>query len=217
MNLLNSSMVVLAQMATSAAAVAAVRRWRSRVERADAGKPFQQEWEESGWRSLHRGEFQLCRIVPIEDRLQAEFIVQDERRAELGRFRGRSGTAVTIEYVARQGREMISSRPMANGPMQRASKQSIQIRDENQLMAEAFRQAGLSRTFYRLLWQQQEFRIEKRKWLTRGTSFVRRDAELIGVFRRTAGLSRKTLLALRNDLPEELKVCLGAIAVLEWT
>lgn len=215
MNLLNhASTLVLAVIATAGAGIVALARWQSRVERADAEKPYQQEWEESGWRSLHRGEFQLCRIVPVEDWPKAEFTFQDERRAELGRFRARSRQAVTIEYGRRQAEEIVPPRAGLRGQILGGPKTSIVIRDENRLIAKAFRQAGISRTFFRLLWQEQEFRIEKKKWSMRGTNFVRRDEELIGLFRRTGGLSRKTLFAVRSDLPEELKVCLCAIAVL---
>ena len=216
MNVLTlASSILLAVLATGIAAVAALARWQSRVEQADAEKPFQQEWEESGWRSLHRGEFQLCRIVPIEDWPKAEFTFQDERRADLGRFLGRSRRGATIEYAGPRIEEAGRSGSMVRGQVQAGSRKSVVIQDENRLIAEAFRQAGISRTLFRLLWQQQEFEIEKRKWSRRATSFVRRNDELIGVFRRTGGLSRKMLFALRSNLPEELKICLCSIALLE--
>ena len=216
MNLVaHASALDLAVVATALAVIGAMARWQSRMEHDDAAKPFQQEWEESGWRSLHRGEFQLCRIVPVRDWPKSEFTFQDERRAELGRFRWRSRSAATIEYAGGPGAEVVQPRPTTKGQVRSPSRDSIVFRDEDRLIAEAHRQAGLSRTCFRLLWRQEEFEIEKRKWSIQGTNFVRRDQELIGVFRRTGGLSRKTLFALRSDLPEELKVCLCSIAVLE--
>ena len=211
----HASALDLALIATALAVIVAMARWQSRVEHDDAEKPFQQEWEESGWRSLHRGEFQLCRIIPVRDWPKSEFTFQDQRRTELGHFRWRSRGAATIEYAGGPGGEMLQPGSAMKGQVQNPSHDSIVFRDEDRLIAEAHRQAGLSRTFFRLLWRQEEFQIKKRKWSMQGTNFVRRDQELIGVFRRTGGLSRKTLFALRSDLPEELKVCLCSIAVLE--
>jgi len=213
--LVHASTLLPVMIAMAVTLITALARWQAHLEQADAEKPFQQEWEESGWRSLHRGEFQLCRIVPIEDWPMAEFTFQDERRAELGRFRGLSHRAAIIEYWGCRGGEIVQIESSARREAQGASKHTILIHKENRLVAEVFRQAGISRTLFRLLWHEQEFQIEKRKWSVRGTNFIRRDEELIGVFRRPGGLSRKTLFAVRSDLPEELKVCLCSIAVLQ--
>jgi hypothetical protein len=210
----HASPLLLALIPMAFAVLVAVVRWQARLERADAGKPFQQEWEESGWRSLHRGQFQLCRIIPVREWPKAEFSFEDEHRAELGRLRARSRKAAVLEYGGKQAEEILQRGLLIGKLSAGSSKGSIVIRDASQLIAEASFEVGLSRTLVHLLWQQQEFLIEKRRWPVRGTSFVRRHEELIGVFRRTGGLSRKTLFALRSDLPEELKVFLCSLAVL---
>jgi hypothetical protein len=218
MNLLTTeSMVVLAQVTATAGAVVAVTRWRVHVEQSDAEKSFQQEWDESGWRSLHRGRFQLCRILAAETNPKAEFIVQDERRTELGRLCGRSGTTLVVARNNDVDGPTGATPPALKTSAPRLSKRPIIIQDQDRVIAEALRKHGLTVTGFLLRWQQQEFQIEKKKWPSRGTSRVRCGEELIGVFRRTGGLSRKTLFALRRNLPDELKVCLCSIAVLEWT
>jgi hypothetical protein len=215
MNLLESA-PALAVAGCSMAAIKLLARWQARAEQADAAKPFQQEWEECGWRSLHRGAFQLFRIVPLAEWPRMEFTLQDERRGELARFHKASHKAMTIEFAGRrtQGRELLGQAKTCLGEARPGVNNAIEIRDAGRLIAEAFRKPGVSRTFFRLVWGQEEFQIEKRKWSMRSTNYVRCNAQVVGLFRRTGSLSRKMLFALRSDLPLELKVCMCSIAVL---
>jgi hypothetical protein len=191
---------------------------QSRRERQDHGKTPEQEWTESAFTQLSRGDFELCRIMPTAKWSVAEFIFEDESRREFGRYTTPTRVRGTISFSDRSATLYIQgsgiNRSMFASQVGGTSGRSLVIRDDERLLAEVFRRFESGRLVSDLDASGRKLTMRSLRWaaFTRGSVFE--GDRQVAEYRRNPGLSRKILIAFDRTLPQELRVCLCSLTLL---
>ena len=189
-----------------------------RAERAAAELAPADVWRFSGLSQFGERNFTLLQVVPTPRMELAEYRIQDESGRELGRYTGNRRKSGTFECGDKKASLYIQGAPFGGsayaGKVGGSSNRSIVIRDQNHLIAEVWR-VRLFPNAYRLEYGGDTLQIAADGiWPTRPGN-ITRAGELVGVFRRPAVSSRNLFLACRPDLPDELKVYLCGICLLQ--
>ncbi|MGH9684537.1 MAG: hypothetical protein ACRD4S_13115 [Candidatus Acidiferrales bacterium] len=192
---------------------------QSRWERRDTEKTANDEWRDSGFDAGGGENLRLYRIVPTSRMKVAEYVFQDDQRQELGRYLGYTMKRADIEYGGRKATLFIQGGAIGGsayaGKVGGASRVSIVIRNESHVIAEVLRKNARPPIDYEMNFQRQIIAIRTGGWSPTSAGIIRRGDEVIGRFRRPRLAYRKILVALRGDLPDELKVCLCSIILLQ--
>jgi hypothetical protein len=188
-----------------------------RAERAAAELAPADVWRFSGFSQFGERNFTLLQVVPTPRMDLAEYRIQDESGRELGSYTGNRRKSGAFEYGGKKASLYIQGAPFGGsayaGKVGGSSDRSIVIRDENRLIAEVWR-VRVFPVAYRLAYGGETLQITAGIWPTRPGNIMRA-GELVGVFRRPAVSSRNLFLACRGDLPDELKVYLCGICLLQ--
>jgi hypothetical protein len=192
---------------------------QTRRERQDQQKTPEQEWQQSGFSNLSRSEFELCRILPTNRWTVAEFVFQDEQRREFGRYDGANRVRAGIHYQGGTAGLHILRTPF--GATAFAEKvggspgATIVIRNDERLLAEVATKLTKQEANLELRWQQRDIVIQRPRWRVFNQRVMAEKGRQIGAFRRAPGLSRKILVAFQREVPEELRVWICCLALLQ--
>lgn len=175
-------------------------------------------WAESGLDAFRAQGFELVQIVPTPAIAKAEFIFQDETRQEIGRYIGNINKSATLKYGDMTAQLFIQGGLLGGsiyaGKVGGSSDNSIVIRNDKCVIAEIWRETAIPPWHYRMEYSGQTIGITTGGISPLATGKVTRGNEEIGAFRGVALSSRNLFIALRRDLPDELKVYICSIALL---
>jgi hypothetical protein len=209
---------VIAFVVVGFSAAFSIMPLQSRREHADPGKTPDDDWIESGF-ALSRGDFELCRIMPTEKWTVAEFIFQDESRREFGRYTTLSRARGTILFGGRKATLYIQGsglkRSAFAGKVGGSSDRSIVIRDDDRVLAEAFREFKNRDLEYEVRAQQRTLTIRSPRFVVFSRGTIVQGSQQVGQYRRNTGVSRKILIAIDRQLPEDLRVWICCLILLQ--
>ena len=186
-----------------------------RRERARAEVSPDETWNASGFEQLRGNGFSLYQMR------SAEFIIQDEYRRELGRYIGtRIGDkSATLQYAGKIASLYIQGGAIGGstyaGKVGGTSDESIVIRDETHLIAECWREAVLPAINYRFVYSGETFRIATGGLSPTDLGTITQDGRQLAAFRRPSLSERNMLIAISSKLPDELKICLCSVVLLQ--
>ena len=152
---------------------------------------------------------------------RAEFVIQDEYRQEIGRYIGNKvgDKSAALEYAGQKASLYIQGGLIGGsiyaGKVGGTSNDSIVIRDEARLIAECWRETVLPTISYRFVYSGQTFQIAMGGLSTTTPGTIFQNGRQVGAFRRPELASRNILIAISSELPDELKVCLCSIVLLQ--
>ena len=176
-------------------------------------------WKASGLEECAGQGFSLFQIVPTPRMTTAEFRFQDEAGFAIAKYIGNSKKRGTLEFGGRKATLYIQGAPLGGsafaGKVGGTTDDSIVIRDDAHLIAEAWRTKILPPVRFRCDYRGERYEITGVGWWGAGAGAVTRNGEHVGAICRPALGSRNLFLVLRRDLPEELKICLCSIALLQ--
>jgi len=189
-----------------------------RAERALGALTGEAAWKASGLEECANRGFSLCQVVPLPRMTAAEFRFQDEAGFAIAKYIANSKKRGTLEFGGRKATLYVQGAPLGGsafaGKVGGSTDDSIVIRDDAHLIAEAWRTRLFPPVRFRCDYRGEQYEITGVSWWGAGAGTVTRNGEQVGAICRPAPGSRNLFLALRRDLPEELKICLCSIALL---
>jgi hypothetical protein len=190
-----------------------------RAERAAGELTAADAWRISGLGHSSSQELTLYQIVPAPSLAKAEYRIQDEFGRDLGRYTGNGKKSATLEYGGKKATLYIQGGFLGGaeyaGKVGGSSNNSIVIRDDNGLIAEAWRVRIFPAAGYRCVYARDSFEITFGGIWATSQGSITHNREQIGAFRRPSASSRNRFLALPRNLSEELTVCLCSISLLQ--
>ncbi len=176
-------------------------------------------WTESGLNAFRAQGFELFQIVPTTAIATAEFVFQDEMQREIGRYIGNINKSATIQHSGKTAQLFIQGAPLGGtiytGKVGGTSDHSIVIRDDTHSIAEIWRENAIPPLRYRMKYSGQTFGITTGGLSPLATGTITHGDQQIAAFRRAALSSRNIFVAFRKGVPDELKVFLCSIVLLE--
>ena len=190
-----------------------------RAERARAALSPEDAWRESGFESLRKQGFVLCQIVPTDHMLKAEFVFWDEDQRELGRYTSKINKSATIEYSGKTITLYIQGATPGGsayaGKVGGTANDSIVIRDDHHVIAEAWRETTIPPIRYRFVYSGDTFEIRTGGLSPTSAGTIQQSDKQVATFRRPSLAARNTFIAFRKELADELKVCFCSIVLLD--
>ncbi len=190
-----------------------------RAERSTAGKTAVSLWQQSGLGQLQGANFRLYQIVPDAKLSVAQYHIQDETGSSIANYVSHSTKSATLEHNADTATVFIQWSSFGGsafaGKIGGTSNDSMLIRSEARVWAEIFRVKKFPVREYRCAYAGSDYQIRAPGLSATGTGTINLRGAAVGGFRRPAISQRNIFLALRTDLPQELAVCLCAVALLK--
>ena len=190
-----------------------------RRERAEADLSPDEAWKRSGLEASRAQGFVLLQIVPTQQMRKAEYVIQDEWRREIGRYTSNINKSGTLEYGGRKAALYIQGGVVGGsayaGKVGGTSNDSIVIRDETRVIAEVWRENAVPPIRYRFVAAGETLQITTGGISPTSPGTILRGGEEVGAFRRQSVGARNVFVALRKELPDEMKVSLCSIILLE--
>jgi hypothetical protein len=190
-----------------------------KAERALAEMRGDRIWEISGLQQFRNQNFALYQIVPTAKMTVAEFRIQDEYGREIGRYTADSRKRAKLEYAGKKTTMYIQGGPFGGssfaGRVGGTTKDSIVVRDDSHVLAEIWRANVIPPVRYRCRSANHDCQITTAGFWGTGMGSVREGDDQIAAFRRNSLSSRNVFLAFRNDVRDELKLCICSIALLQ--
>ncbi len=177
-------------------------------------------WDVSSLQKFGRPPYVTYQLLPSTALKRTEYLIRNEELGrEIGRYLGGGRKSASIEYEGKtlslyiQG--ALLGRSVNAGQVGGTSNNSIVIRDTDHVIAEIWRTQILPSLAYRCDYAGETFEVESNViWPTRPGRITKTGKE-VGAFRRPALASRNIFVALDRELPEELKICLCSICLLQ--
>lgn len=174
-------------------------------------------WNLSGFAALRTQGFVLYLIAPAKGIWKTELVVLDEYHRELGRYFGNIRSATIqcgkqLMHLYIQGSGL--NRTKYHGKVGGTANNTIVIRNQRGLIAEIWRQNAFPPIHYRMLAHGTIFQLQTGGWLPSSTGTIQCDGRQIGAFRRPSVLTLHTLIALKPDIPDEIKMSLCSLTLL---
>ncbi|MFZ0731367.1 MAG: hypothetical protein WAM79_03475 [Candidatus Sulfotelmatobacter sp.] len=172
----------------------------------------------SGFGQLASQGFAFYRVVPAQSLTVAEYRIQDEFGREIGRYVGTGKKSAILKYGDKTANLYIQGAVFGGsiyaGNVAGKSNNSIVIRDQDRILAEAERTRIFPASCYRLVCEGAVFEVAAGGlWPTRLGSFSK-EGKQVGAFRRPAISSRNVVAAFDPHLSDESKVFLAGMALL---
>src|SRR5437879_8499691 len=134
-----------------------------RAERAAGELTAEDAWRISGLGHSSSQELTLYQIVPTPGLAKAEYRIQDEFGRDLGRYTGNGKKSATLEYGDKKATLYIQGGYLAGsvyeGKVGGSSNNSIVIRDDTRVIAEAWRIRIFPAAGYRCVYAGENFEI----------------------------------------------------------
>jgi hypothetical protein len=190
-----------------------------RAEKSAAALTAADAWKLSGLQTFRSADLSLYQIAPAPSLIRSEFRIQDESGQTVGTYTATGKKSATLEYATIKANLYIQGAPLGgsiySGKVGGSTNNSIVIRDDARLIAEAWRTRVFPAATYRCACGGETFEITRGGlWPTRLGTIAQGPIQ-IGAFRRPAASSRNLFIVLRNNLPDELKLCLCALSLLQ--
>lgn len=216
---MDSVIAILIFVVIAFAAALGILPLQSRRQRRELQKTPDEEWAESEFSTLSRGEFELCRILPAGKWTVAEYTFQDEARHDFGRYDGANRVRAEVHYAGGTAGLYIQRTPLGGtafaGKVKASSSASIVLRNDDRVLAEVVPSLTRQEANLEVHWQQRKILIERPRWRVFNRGVMTENGQTIGEFRRAPGVSRKILVAFRRQVPEELRVVLCCLTLLQ--
>ncbi len=174
-------------------------------------------WNVSGFAALRTQGFVLYMITPAKGMWKTELVVLDEFHRELGRYFGNIRSATiqcgrNLMHLYIQGSGL--NRTKYYGKVGGSAKNTIVIRNDRGLIAEIWRQNAFPPIHYRMVANGISFQVQTGGWLPSSFGSIECNGRQIGAFSRPSMLTLHTLIALKPDIPDEIKMSLCSLTLL---
>ena len=190
-----------------------------RSERARAEIASCDWWKFSGLEQIVSKDFALYQIVPADNVTVAEYHIMDDSDRELGRYTGTGRKSALLQYSRKTANLYIQGAAIGGstyaGRVGGKSNNSVVIRDDRHVIAEAWRTRVFPATRYKVKCSEDIIQMAFGGIWPTSPGTITRNGEQIAAFRRPNISSRNLFIAFRPQLSDELKVLLCAISLLQ--
>jgi hypothetical protein len=136
----------------------------------------------------------------------------------LGHYTATGGRSGTLEYGDKRAQLYLQSDGFGGtihaGKVGGTSNRSIVIRNDKQVLAEAWRERVLPALRYRFVYAGEAFEVAAGSMSTTSEGRISRGPARVGAFRRPSGSARNFFVACHKELSDELVVALSSILLL---